>query len=145
MVRNQALSLVRSGEREQRFVSLADVMPTILDLVGLDMPIGHRYAGRSYAPLLQGKKIEWENIVYGEYGRTRMVRTAEWKYVHRSDGGPHELYNLILDPQENRDVAEDPFHTTKRLELRKMINQWFADHAEGDANPVGQEYYRPMQ
>ncbi|MFH1740961.1 MAG: sulfatase-like hydrolase/transferase [bacterium] len=136
-------NLPQRGLVLDQFVSAYDFMPTILELAGLNMPTAFRYPGRSYAPLLQGREAAWEDLVYGEYGRTRMVRTSEWKYVHRSDGGPHELYNLVLDPREDRNVAQDPFHNEHRLRLRKMIDDWFAEYAEGDANPVGQEYHRP--
>ena len=27
-----------------------------------------------------------------EYGANRMIRTKEWKYIHRYPYGPHELY-----------------------------------------------------
>ena len=33
-------------------------------------------------------------VVYDEYGPVRMVRTREWKYVHRYPDGPHELFDL---------------------------------------------------
>jgi len=135
--------MLPAGAVQDRLVSAYDFMPTILDLAGLSMPQGPRYAGHSYAPLLKGENAEWDDVIYGEYGRTRMIRTAEWKYVHRADGGPHELYNMILDPREDRNVAEDPFHKTIRIELRDKIDKWFDQHSEGDANPVGQEYHRP--
>jgi len=135
--------LIERGLVLDQLVGGYDFMPTILDLIGLKMPTVPQYAGRSYVPLLKGVETDWENVVYCEYGRTRMVRTPEWKYIHRSDGGPHELYNMILDPQENRDLADDPFHRERRLELRKMIDDWFDRYGEGDADPVGQEYHRP--
>ncbi len=38
-----------------------------------------------------------------------MVRTRDWKYVHRYPDGPHELYDLARDPGERANVAtQDP-------------------------------------
>ncbi len=39
-------------------------------------------------------------MVFDEYGLVRMIRTREWKYVHRYPYGPHELYDLTRDPDE---------------------------------------------
>ncbi len=39
-------------------------------------------------------------VVFDEYGPVRMIRTREWKYVHRYPYGPHELYHLAGDPGE---------------------------------------------
>ena len=51
---------------------------------------------------------EWENVVvYDEYGPVRMVRTKEWKYVHRYPYGPHELYDLVNDPDEKHNLIDD--------------------------------------
>ena len=30
-------------------------------------------------------------VIYDEYGPVRMIRLAQWKYVHRYPYGPHEL------------------------------------------------------
>lgn len=38
---------------------------------------------------------------------TRMIRTREWKYVHRYPYGPHELFELVHDPGERVNMLAD--------------------------------------
>jgi len=41
---------------------------------------------------------------------------------------PHEqLYDLILDPGENRNVAADPRHVQVRGHLRRSLADWMAE------------------
>ena len=133
---------VPSGQMIDALIGGYDFMPTILELAGAPMPDG-RYAGRSYAPMLLGERQDWEDAVYGEYGRARMIRTTEWKLVHRADGGPHELYHLRTDPGEDLNLAGEPSAREELRRLRKRLFQWFAEYANGDADPVGYEYLHP--
>ena len=79
-----------------------DVFPTLLDYLGIVDATGRRRPGRSFRGLLEhGIALRDRDIVvYDEYGPVRMVRTREWKYVHRDPDGPHELYDLRRDPGE---------------------------------------------
>ncbi len=130
-------------------VSAYDFMPTVLHLTGCAMPDqpyrGGRYPGRSYVPLLLNQKLEepWADAVYGEYGRARMVRTADWKLIHRADGGPDELYCLARDPGEDNNLASDPLYRDEMVQMRKQLFNWFGRYVAGNADPVGMEYLRP--
>ena len=77
--------------------------------------------GRSFAPLLRGRdtcRATQHVVVYDEYGPVRMIRTATWKYVHRYPYGPHELYDLVNDPDERHNLVDDPAHQTVRQAMR---------------------------
>lgn len=71
-------------------VQLTDLMPTILDLVGLPIPKGVQ--GRSLKPLLQGKKLNEESYAYSEW----MMRGPERKSVRYV--GPSRKMKAILSP-----------------------------------------------
>ena len=52
-------------------------------------------------------------VVFDEYGPVRMVRTSQWKYVHRYPDGPHELFDLVqrsrrADEPRRRSVRDIP-------------------------------------
>ena len=66
-------------------MSQYDFMPTLLDYLGLPDPNDDMSPGRSFLPALSGETNDaWEEIVvFDEYGPVRMIRTQEWKYVHR--------------------------------------------------------------
>jgi arylsulfatase A-like enzyme len=105
-------------------------MPTLLDYLDLPLPGGCNLPGRSFLPLLRGEEAaEREHVVvHDEYGPVRMIRTTEWKYVHRYEVGPPELYDLVNDPDERENLAAEPTQAARVRELRGEMEEWFARH-----------------
>lgn len=106
---------------EDRVAKLADLLPTVLDVVGLEIPDG--LDGRSLVPVIQGDDLV-EGDVYLEtllpmlaydwaplYG----VRTLEWKLV--LGARPH-LFQLHDDPLEEHDLAADRPEVVEKLSRR---------------------------
>lgn len=140
------------GRVESGMVCAYDFMPTLLDYAGLPVPADRDLPGRSFAPLLRGEAMpERESVVvYDEYGPVRMVRTREWKYVHRHAYGPHELYDLVNDPDERVNRAGDPEQAARIRELKGLMDEWFAryvnPHRDGlreDGSAMGQTRFLP--
>lgn len=107
-----------------------DIFPTMLDIAGVPNPVAAHLPGTSFAPLLQGKADTSQGavVVYDEYGPVRMVRTTDWKYVHRFPYGPHELYHIADDPDETSNLVEAPEYASKIAEMRGMLRSWFAKY-----------------
>ena len=93
-----------------------DFMPTILDF--LNIPFDNNYEkidGMSLMPLIQGLSIP-EQIAYSETGNpldkkappkepnTKSVRTSKWKLISNQYDNSKELYNLELDPGEEKNL-----------------------------------------
>ena len=75
-------------------LSQYDILPTMLDCLGIPLEPDANLPGHSFAGLLRGDPDYKPNetvYIYDEYGLVRMIRTKEWKYVHRYPKGPHEL------------------------------------------------------
>ena len=102
------------SRRYNEFLSVMDVMPTVLELAGIEysgeeeLPI----MGRSFASLLTdaNTSIHPEDFEMGwEMVDHRAYRLGDWKLVMtqppRGDGS-WELYNLADDPSENKNLAE---------------------------------------
>lgn len=104
-----------------------DFMPTLLDYLGLEYIQSGDLPGRNFLAVLKGEKNEAhdEVVVYDEYGPVRMIRTREWKYVHRYPYGAHELYNLVHDPFERNNLIDDPSQRSLAKELRGRLFTWF--------------------
>lgn len=64
-------------------------------------------------------------MIFDEYGPVRMIRNREWKYIHRYPYGPHELYHLTEDPEEQNNRYGQPEYEEKSLELKRKLEQWF--------------------
>ena len=54
-----------------------------------------------------------------------MIRTQEWKYVHRYPYGPHELYDLVNDPGERKNLIDDKSQNSRIDDMRQQMGAWF--------------------
>ena len=92
-------------------VGLQDLMPTILDYAGCSIP--PYLHGVSLRPFLGGLSPEWrqayyvENITFVNRYEQRCIRTGTSKLI-LSDAGPHELYDLQNDPEEELNIYDTP-------------------------------------
>jgi arylsulfatase A-like enzyme len=113
-------------------LSAYDVFPTLVDYLGLADGRSRRGPGRSFRPLLEeGLAPEARDVVvYDEYGPVRMVRTREWKYVHRYPDGPNEVYDLLRDPGERDNLVLQPAMRATVAMLRARLETWFAEHVD---------------
>jgi len=120
------------GLATDAMVSAYDFMPTLLEYVGLPQPGAGNRPGRSFVPVLLGETDTARDsvVIYDEYGPVRMVRTAEWKYVHRHPDGPHELFHLTEDPDERTNLIDDAAHSSRIRELKGMMDEWFARYVQ---------------
>ncbi len=125
---------ITEGRSCDALLSGYDFMPTLLDYVGLDTyKHGTDLPGKSFAPLLAEESHVSENnavVIYDEYGPVRMIRTKEWKYIHRYPYGPHELYHLTNDPLERINLIESPHHKAVWKELKYQLSNWFHEYVD---------------
>ena len=97
-------------------VSLIDVMPTILDVAGVDSP---PVSGRSLMPLLAGRPHERPEPAVIEFRDGVALRDGAWKYFRLLDGRS-QLYHLAVDPGERRNVAEQATAEVARFKDRAL-------------------------
>jgi arylsulfatase A-like enzyme len=119
--------LIRPGQRVEQLVRQIDALPTVLDMVGAEVP--QTIHGRSLVPALQQHtSLHLEAYIEAflrirSDPRDRRVgwRTEEWKYIYapQNPNLPEELYHLASDPREQRNVAHR--HPEKVALLRQRI------------------------
>ena len=129
------------GTVDERFVEGVDVVPTVLDALGLPIP-GHRVEGRSLLPLLRGESPAWRDYVYSEldYGfkgaRVRLgrtpqqsrafsLRTRDHRYVNWLDL-PEQLWDLRADPDQFDDLGRDTGSAPVRQAMRETLLDFLA-------------------
>ncbi|MCL4507439.1 MAG: sulfatase-like hydrolase/transferase, partial [Chloroflexi bacterium] len=133
---------IPAGVLDDHLLSHCDIMPTLLDYTGIQNSEARALPGRSFAALLRNETFQQRDhvIVCDEYGPVRMIRTREWKYVHRYPYGPHELYHLATDPGEADNLVNDPGYAARKQELRGMLIDWFSRYVDpsrdGSKEPV---------
>jgi arylsulfatase A-like enzyme len=128
---------LREGAVAEGLFSAYDVWPTVVELLGLAPEgDGGRRPGRSFAGLLEKGAADTREavVVFDEYGPVRMVRTRDWKYVHRFPDGPHELYHLAADPGERRNLIGEADAAGQLAELRTTLADWFRRFADPETD-----------
>lgn len=122
--------VVEVSMADDRLVGLADVMPTLLSLAGLDIP--EHCQGLS----LVGKEKRRE--YYSAYGAvkdkgsymvSRMVRDPQYKLIYYPYGNTLQLFNMKTDPQELHDAAGDEKHAPI---LERLTNKLIANLQENE-------------
>ncbi|MCX5399254.1 sulfatase-like hydrolase/transferase [Streptomyces sp. NBC_00102] len=136
---------IPAGRHSEALLSQYDVLPTLVEHLGIDHHHDPALPGRSFADILAGTEdgsadpaggetaagADRERVVvYDEYGPVRMIRTRDRKYVHRYPHGPHEFYDLVADPGEERNLAGDPSRAEERIALAARLDAWFARYVD---------------
>jgi choline-sulfatase len=116
------------GEAVATPVSLVDFFPTILDALDVPLdPADWDLPGRSLFEVMDAPH-DRERMVFGEYHAAGaisgafMLRQGDWKYVHYA-GYPPQLFNLVTDPDEIRDLAADPQHHDVRQHFEQALRE----------------------
>ena len=158
------------GERDSSMVNLIDVLPTLLHLQGMETPASvqgdplptvtpapprdaafseygaggplFHMADLKKLPEPHGRSTLIQTLRWREAeGRRKMVRTADWKYVHDPLGDLDELYDLAADPWELRNVAGDPAHGAVLAEMRLRLADWSIRTEDSPPVPLPEERY----
>jgi len=131
---------VAQGIVNRDLLSHYDLLPTLLARIGLAGAVPEGLPGRNFAHLLDGSTATTPHdlvvSVYDEYGPVRMVRTTEWKYVHRYPYGPHELYHLAEDPDETHNLVGEADQQGRIRELKGELDDWFFRHVDPQVDGV---------
>jgi len=123
---------IASDVRSDALVELVDLAPTLLDLVGLPHPPGMQ--ARSLRSLLVGQAdvhTHREDVYSESYYSLRdhkdprpyatMVRTRRHKLVAMHGMEPGELYDLQVDPDETRNLWNEPEYRAVKLEMFQRL------------------------
>ena len=118
------------GEQSNALTEFVDIYPTLCEMAGFNIP--EYLQGTSLTPLLENPDARWKTAAFSQYllGRfgpmetrthERMgyaIRTDQYRYVEwyscdkeeksRGEYLGHELFDHFVDPQENRNIADEP-------------------------------------
>ena len=120
-------------------VSLEDIMPTILDAAGVHIP--ETVEGQSMLPLLSqpASDVKWRDYVHGEHAACydkstgmQYLTDGKEKYIWYTLSGEEQLFNLVDDPDECHNLAEDPASQADLQRWReRMINELMPRKEDG--------------
>ena len=137
--------LVAAGARGRvvdAFTEHVDVVPTILDHIGVETPL--QCDGRSLRPFLEGESsLRWRDAAHWDLDFRSItdesvdrqfgisidecclaaVRTNNWKYVHFA-GLPPLCYDLEADPHELHNLAGLAGHAELERDMARRMLNW---------------------
>ena len=128
------------GTVVDRLVSLVDVAPTLLELLGVPRP--GNLEGEAFTAALRGelqpprapvfiestkpRDLEPGGDAWPNERKCRAIRTRRWKLIHRPIDGSLELYDLAQDPAETRNLYLDSTTEANHMteELLRRLEAW---------------------
>ena len=103
-------------------VELRDILPTLCDLAGVDVP--EIVDGRSVLPLCQGEAKDWRSNIHGEHtlgeGSNQWLTDGKEKYVWFTQMDRELLFDLEADPLELHDLSAERPERVERWRARLM-------------------------
>jgi choline-sulfatase len=129
---------IPQGERRRQVVNLVDLAATMVDALGA--PALPHAQGRSFLNVARDANAPWHDETFSEYCtdevpvwtggmavRQRMLRSGDWKLIYYHGYRP-QLFNLAADPDELRDLGDDPAHAAIREQLlARLLADWSPD------------------
>lgn len=143
---------LQPSERKQ-MVHFVDLLPTIIDLCGIEPPTTHALDGNSFATVLRDSDAEFSPTRYWQWNRghpnythNAAMREGAFKlvrpYVTRNSRledslMPAALYDLASDPFESRDVTHE--HPDIASRMLEQLQQWSSRVEEDRVRPIALE------
>ena len=104
------------GRRSTALAQFQDVLPTLLDLLGLAGSTGAT-SGLSFRRVVEGDSDSHRDAIITGYheGIDRCIRDKRWSLILRPEGEPDELYDLQSDPRERHNLIDTHPEEAQRL------------------------------
>ena len=139
---------IKPGTVIDKLVQNLDYAPTLLDYAGIEAP--EEMQGKSFRRLVSGETDEWRDAVYYtyyEYPAEHMVKrhygvsTERYKLIHfYYDIDEWEMYDLEKDPQEMRNIYNDPEYKDVHIAMHKKLEE--VRKYYGDSDELNDRYLK---
>lgn len=133
-------AMIKAGSKNDAPVCQTDILATIAEMLGKDLPDDAGEDSESFFPALRGETFEHGPLVHhGVQGRFA-VRDGKWKLV-LAKGGP-ELYDLENDLEESTDQIQSYPEIAKQLEekLETIVRNGRSRSGAPQRNVGGTDY-----
>lgn len=137
---------IAKNQRNDAYVYLYDVFPTLCEKVGINIPSS--VDGKSFAHLLDGEHGEiFRDELYLIFDKfVRGVKDENYKLIEYRNGDEEEdkwtfLYDIKNDPWETKNLADDESYKDKVNEMREKILK-HRDEWEEQSHPWGIDFWK---
>jgi arylsulfatase A-like enzyme len=127
-------------------LAAVDMLPTLCAIANAPVPPDAKPDGQDMSSALLGMPIERNKPLFWEYGRNPKsfgypagrdrspsiaLRDGKWKLLVNANGTGAELYDVVADAVESKNVASQNTELTRRLTDAALA--WFASQPKGPA------------
>lgn len=120
-------SMIPKGKRIEALVSQVDIMPTILDYLG----IKHQQPmqGTSLRDLIEGRVRQVHDFVFsGGRGHRCAVIKNQHKLILNPWGGAREFYDLVNDPREQNNILQAQESSALLTSFEHYLELWTSEN-----------------
>jgi len=150
---------LRENHEVSTYAAHLDVLPTLLDVAGVDATLPHPIDGRNLMPTIRGEAVEWAErplIFYWQRGLSEpyyniAVREGAYKLVGQTGYdaalSDFELFDIAADPYEQINIVVEQPEVAARLKER--FDAWYAEviespHLQPQHHVLGSEHEDPV-
>ncbi len=140
--------LFESGKKINTTTAHIDILPTLLDICGLESEIPEEIDGKSMLPILKGEEAWFKNrFLYWQWGRgypelyqNIAIRQGDYKLVGHAERNANindfELFNIAEDPFEKNNIVAN--EGEKANTLKNQLDAWYHKIVIEEGNPKPQ-------
>lgn len=130
----------RQGTVHKELISHIDVLPSILELLGL--PVPDAVQGRSFVPLVEGGSYDKNDALFTEltyhryYDPMRAIRTERYKLIAFFSSAP-----AFMEPGQRRRPLTDPWYAPTKggIGLHEDVELFDLEQDPWEMNNIGQD------
>ena len=130
---------IKKSRKVNDLLMTIDIAPTLLELAGVSVP--EDIQGQSFTPIIHGHKGNRKDLYYHYYedgvhnvsphfgvsdGRYKLIR-----FYNKVNSW--ELYDLSKDPQEMKNIFDNPKYAEKQKEMMKMLKDEIVKQDDSEA------------
>jgi hypothetical protein len=109
---------IPQGTKVSQIAGAIDILPTLADLAGIEVPSEKPLDGMSLKPLFSGEAESWpDRMIFSHWNRKVSVRTQQYRL---DEAG--ELFDMREDPGQRKNIAAEKPEVAKRLQT--AVNDW---------------------
>jgi uncharacterized sulfatase len=141
---------VKGTRNKESVFSAIDLTPSLLEFTGTKVPENSHFDGENMMKTILGKSgLSRESPIFfsrppdrkNYYGFENLpdlaVREGEWKLLCDYDGSRQELYNIVSDPGETRNLAE--VHPGIAYTMTGKVLSWYMTYIVFDAQATSKD------
>lgn len=132
--------VISVGMEVDQIAAHVDMLPTLAELCGAELPGDRRLDGRSLLPLLSGNSADWQKRFLITHGARWPVNEEPPKYENCSVRSQRfrwvdnkELYDMKTDPGETVNVIGQ--FTNEAAEMKRIYDDWWKEISPGFLKP----------